>query len=216
MSGRAWWCVAVWALVFWAGGCGELGEPDFGEAPVLEYRSPINAYAGQEVIFDASASYDPDGEIAWYSFDFGDGAQASRSPEPVASHTWSEAGRYTTRVTVIDDAGGKASEFREILIVERGTVAGLRCQESRPWCPAYLVCEQDTFRCVSDRDGDGVRDEDDVCPGVFDEAQRDEDEDGIGDACAEPGYDPESDYCRADGDCPLERVCLDGLCRKKI
>jgi len=78
------------------------------------------------------------------------------------------------------------------------------------------VCDPETFRCISDRDGDGIEDSVDVCPGVKNESQRDENGDGIGDACDEPGYDPTSEFCRDDGACPGELVCLDGLCRKKI
>ncbi|MEL6180337.1 MAG: PKD domain-containing protein [Myxococcota bacterium] len=193
-----------------------MGEPDFGDPPVLEYRSPVNAYAGEQVTFDARESFDPDGSIAWYSFDFGDGSGSIRSREAVATHTWNSPGTYAVRVTVIDDQGGKTSEFREILIVDRETAVGLVCQMDRPYCASYLLCDLETLRCVSDRDGDGIRDTIDVCPGVPDVAQQDEDGDGIGDACSEQGYDPRQEFCRADGDCPEGLGCMDGLCRKKI
>ncbi|GAB4223740.1 MAG: hypothetical protein Kow0062_24430 [Acidobacteriota bacterium] len=47
-------------------------------------------------------------------------------------------------------------------------------------------------RCADD-DGDGVRDDRDVCPGVFDPDQRDQDQDGVGDRCDATTYDFEDD-----------------------
>ncbi len=47
-------------------------------------------------------------------------------------------------------------------------------------------------RCADD-DGDGVRDDRDVCPGIYDPAQLDQDQDGIGDRCDATTYDFEDD-----------------------
>lgn len=56
------------------------------------------------VDFDASASADPDGEIASYSWDFGDGTSATRS-DPAAPHVYESPGRYTATLSVLDAAG---------------------------------------------------------------------------------------------------------------
>lgn len=52
--------------------------------------------------FDGSNSYDPDGEIVRYQWDFGDG---SRELIPVLVHTYATAGTYRARLTVTDDTG---------------------------------------------------------------------------------------------------------------
>ena len=62
--------------------------------------------------FDASESYDIDGEIAYYEWDFGDG---SASEGILAEHTYSGPGSYTVTLTVMDDDGTVA---REMLMVE--------------------------------------------------------------------------------------------------
>ena len=44
-------------------------------APVADFGiNPSEPHAGIQATFDASASYDPDGEIVSYKFEFGDGS----------------------------------------------------------------------------------------------------------------------------------------------
>ena len=63
---------------------------------------------------DASASTDPDGEIATYLWDFGDGSTSvGAQPEP---HLYREAGTYTVTLTVTDDAGAAATATEEVVI----------------------------------------------------------------------------------------------------
>ena len=64
--------------------------------------------AGVPVKFDASASSDPDGTIARYDWDFGDGTTlADGGPTP--SHTYATAGSYDVSLTVTDDIGCSTS-----------------------------------------------------------------------------------------------------------
>lgn len=56
--------------------------------------------------FGANGSYDPDGNITGYSWDFGDG---SRSEGFSPNHTYASAGTYTVRLTVTDNNG--ATDF---------------------------------------------------------------------------------------------------------
>jgi PKD repeat protein len=51
---------------------------------------------------------DPDGEIASYRFDWGDGT-TSDTQESSAAHTYADAGEFMLRVTVIDEQGAEAS-----------------------------------------------------------------------------------------------------------
>jgi YVTN family beta-propeller protein len=71
-------------------------------------RSPSAAFAasadGAHVTLDASASSDPDGTVARYAWDFGDGQTASGS-QPTVSHTYAQPGSYTATLTVTDDEG---------------------------------------------------------------------------------------------------------------
>lgn len=64
-----------------------------------------------EVAFDGSASSDPDGTIASYAWDFGDGATGTGA---TASHTYATAGTFTASLTVTDDDGATATKTRTV------------------------------------------------------------------------------------------------------
>ncbi len=69
--------------------------------------SPNPAQVGQTVGFDGSGSTD-DGSLVAYAWDFGDGQTASSER---TTHTYPDAGSYSVKLTVTDDAGltGEAS-----------------------------------------------------------------------------------------------------------
>ena len=54
--------------------------------------------------FDGSGSSDPDGSVAVYDWDFGDG-QTLANGGPTPSHDYATAGDYTAKLTVTDDTG---------------------------------------------------------------------------------------------------------------
>jgi PKD repeat protein len=66
--------------------------------------STTSAYVGDQVTFDASASYDDDGCIISYNWNFGD-ANMTTAADPVIIHTYSTAGNYTVTLTVTDNDG---------------------------------------------------------------------------------------------------------------
>lgn len=76
------------------------------DPPVAAAEAPRHARGGEQVTFDASASYDPDGEIVTYRFELGDGTSVEQS-EPVLVHTYDVEypERFSWVVTVVDDAG---------------------------------------------------------------------------------------------------------------
>lgn len=60
--------------------------------------------------FDGSGSSDPDGSVAVYDWDFGDG-QTRANGGPTPSHEYATAGDYTATLTVTDDAGCSATSL---------------------------------------------------------------------------------------------------------
>lgn len=67
---------------------------------------------GEVIHFDASESYDPDGSIVSYFWDFGDNTTEIYMGEnltAIATHTYAEAGNYTVTLTVTDDDGASSS-----------------------------------------------------------------------------------------------------------
>lgn len=73
------------------------------QPPVAAFdTTPSNA--GSATAFNAAGSSDPDGSVAKYRWDFGDGSTATTGT-PQTTHTYAAPGTYTARLTVTDDAG---------------------------------------------------------------------------------------------------------------
>jgi outer membrane protein assembly factor BamB len=74
----------------------------------------VKTTAGVELTFDASGSYDEDGAIVAYHWDFGDGHE---SYEKTAVHAYSSAGTYTVTLEVTDDGGLKGSATIDVTVL---------------------------------------------------------------------------------------------------
>jgi PKD repeat protein len=72
-------------------------------APVAEAGNHIIASIGDAVTLDAGLSYDADGKLISYLWDFGDGARPKEGQ--VVEHVYHQPGRYQVFLTVRDDAG---------------------------------------------------------------------------------------------------------------
>lgn len=66
---------------------------------------PSTQTVGQSIKFDASDSFDPDGQIVSYGFDYGDGSAITLTANSVIYHSYSSSGTYTARVKVVDNSG---------------------------------------------------------------------------------------------------------------
>jgi PKD repeat protein len=77
--------------------------------------TPESGTAPLAVTADASGSSDPDGAIASYLFDFGDGSVIGPQTGATATHTYA-AGTFTARVTVTDNAGATASATAPVTV----------------------------------------------------------------------------------------------------
>jgi PKD repeat protein len=75
------------------------------QPPVASFSfSPADLVVNDEITFNASASYDPDGFITNYEWDFGDGNTVSTTKK-VIQHTYYPAGEYSVKLTVTDNDG---------------------------------------------------------------------------------------------------------------
>ena len=100
----------------WLVGCEEANE-----APVASFTAaPGAGHRSLEVAFDATASSDADGEIAGYSWNFGDGGTATGAE---ASHAYAAAGAYTATLTVTDDRGATHATSQTVTVVAPEAVA---------------------------------------------------------------------------------------------
>ncbi|HSM29142.1 MAG TPA: PKD domain-containing protein [Woeseiaceae bacterium] len=76
-----------------------ISAPPANIAPIADPGGPYSGEPGQTIVFDGSASADPNGDALEYSWNFGDGSTGSGvSPE----HAYTAAGNYTVTLTVSD------------------------------------------------------------------------------------------------------------------
>jgi len=100
----------LWVLALGLGGC--FPSPDEGIPPRAAFTvEPLEIHAGEEVLFDASASQ---GEIVLYQWDFGDGNQGTGVR---VTHIYAAEGTYTVRLTVTDDRGRQSQDQRELTVL---------------------------------------------------------------------------------------------------
>ena len=96
------------------------------DPPVAEFSfSPTTGIFPLNVTFDASASWDPDGSIVQYSWDFGDGSTGSGR---VITHTYNSWGTFSVRLTVRDDGSATASKIRAIEVLRLFQPLNIRWQ----------------------------------------------------------------------------------------
>ncbi len=79
-------------------------QPELQSPVAVLNISNTSAYANQTITFDASNSYDLDGYIVSYEFNFSDGTIVSGNTS-IVEHAFSEPGNYTVSLTVTDADG---------------------------------------------------------------------------------------------------------------
>lgn len=98
--------------------------------PVAKIRVP-SIVVGETIRIFALGSYDPDGEIVLYQWDFGDGKTAvTRSWS--ALHRFEAKGECTVTVTVIDNRGSRATASASLNVIAqeiegKGSSSGCGC-----------------------------------------------------------------------------------------
>jgi len=90
-------------------------------APIASCRFSNDApIPGEIVQFDASSSFDPDGQIIDFIWDFGDGASQRGTR---LSHSYDQLGLYQVQLTVVDNAGD-VSTISHTMTVHTQSVSG--------------------------------------------------------------------------------------------
>ncbi|MGH2668486.1 MAG: PKD domain-containing protein [bacterium] len=126
--------IAFVALAPLAGciGFGGGDEATPNKAPVPELTAPKQeAWTGDDLVFDARNSTDPDGHIVTYRFDFGDGntTTVQKGGEPKVTHAYKEGGGYAVTLTVTDDGARGAGALTgtttvPVVINEKDRITG--------------------------------------------------------------------------------------------
>lgn len=89
------------------GGCG-IDAGGNNQSPQAHANGPYNGLTSTLIHFSSAGSSDPDGTIASYFWDFGDG-QSSAVANP--DHVYTSAGSYTVILSVLDDQGTSVNDF---------------------------------------------------------------------------------------------------------
>lgn len=115
-------------------------EPN--EPPVADAGPDQSVKVGETVSFDGSGSYDPDGSLVEYSWDFEDKGATGSGLSP--THVYNDKGTYYVTLTVEDDEGATAEDTVVITVDELA--------------PADLVITSSDIRIspTSPRDGDTI------------------------------------------------------------
>jgi PKD repeat protein len=92
-------------------------DPSRRMDPPPENQRPVASFGVSctflDCVFDASASYDPDGTIASYTWSFGDGNSGSG---PSVAHTYAASGTYTVYLTVADNSGATGLTSKSVSV----------------------------------------------------------------------------------------------------
>jgi len=87
------------------------------QAPVAAFSySPAEPLMADPVTFNATTSYDPDGSITAYTWNYGDGTPMITRNYPWDSHSFAAGGTYTVTLTVTDDKGLTSASSHTIQI----------------------------------------------------------------------------------------------------
>jgi hypothetical protein len=92
---------------------------DSGEEPVISISLSNEISTNETIIFDASETFDPDGDIVSYHWDFGDGNVGSNK---IQSHVYENPGKYAVKLTVTDNIGYSYSKTITVNIVDSETI----------------------------------------------------------------------------------------------
>ncbi|WP_444998211.1 PKD domain-containing protein [Aliikangiella sp. IMCC44359] len=88
------------------------------KVPVAEANGPYSGTVGTKIAFSKAGSNDPDGTIASYAWDFGDGSSSS-TENP--THAYNAEGTYTVKLTVTDNNGETASDTATVTVAKANT-----------------------------------------------------------------------------------------------
>ena len=104
------------ALLLLVSACALLNQPPKPSLNIAS-GSPYGI-APFAITFDISGSSDPDGEIVSFTFDFGDGTdpvEGTDLSQPI-EHTYTTAGSYRAKVTVVDNNAKTGSIMLAIMV----------------------------------------------------------------------------------------------------
>ncbi|MEK6607045.1 MAG: PKD domain-containing protein [Myxococcota bacterium] len=119
---RAWLLASTCALACGGRRAGKNAAPTAllvaARAGATESEGSVRIDLGERVSLDAIRSWDPDGTIVEYAWEFGDGSARERSGAGTRQHLFAREGEFAACVTVVDNRG--AHDFDCVVVVVVG------------------------------------------------------------------------------------------------
>ena len=115
---------ALYYLVIGDGKIGVITHADVeNRAPVARLSADIPGGAAPLTVrFDASASFDADGDTIEYLWDFDDGEEVLVSTSPLVTRAFAADANYDVRLQVVDSRGGASEAVVQPIVVYSGEV----------------------------------------------------------------------------------------------
>ena len=92
-----------------------LMKPWGSQLPIVSFAYSAHPLKDETVTFDASESYDRDGSIVTYEWNFGDG-NVTTITDPVVTHVYTAVGTYIVNLTLADDDGLSRSIAKSLTV----------------------------------------------------------------------------------------------------
>ena len=118
--------------MFASGVGGETGSGPANRPPVAAFTPTMSHLNGS---FDATASSDPDGPIASYDWDFGDGSPHGSGQ--TETHAYADAGTFTVTLTVTDGDGATSSIAHDVTATMPTTTTSTIVPSGSAWSWKY-------------------------------------------------------------------------------
>jgi hypothetical protein len=88
------------------------------QAPIADANGPYSGTPGSPITFNASSSYDPDGEIVFYEWDWdNNGIYDESTISPTMTHTWTESYSGSVALRVKDNEGATAVDTASVEVI---------------------------------------------------------------------------------------------------
>jgi len=93
-----------------------ISESPTNKPPVANFVwYPASPLVDEIILFNASSSYDLDGNIVGYNWNFGDGTTVA-GPKATVTHSYGRAGTYTVTLEVVDNLGASSVIRKNITV----------------------------------------------------------------------------------------------------
>jgi len=101
------------------------------QPPIVNFEIEGNI-VGQPIIFDATESYDPEGEDLIYLWNFGDATTTLSTTTPVISHIFNNSGDYSVVLTVKDILAATAAQEKKLTTANNSPGEAAKTAETCP------------------------------------------------------------------------------------